>query len=105
MKNTFKYGSIFTINLFCICFLINNAIGQQPLQKNLPGDNEWYLRSFDNVRLYMYEFGTGKDTVLVLHGGFGAEHSYMLTALRPLEKQYHFVLYDQRGSLRLLDNK
>ena len=53
----------------------------------------------------MYEFGTGKDTVLVLHGGFGAEHSYMLTALRPLEKQYHFVLYDQRGSLRLLDNK
>jgi pimeloyl-ACP methyl ester carboxylesterase len=49
---------------------------------------------------YIYEFGTGKDTVLVLHGGFGAEHSYMLAALRPLEKQYHFVLYDQRGSLR-----
>lgn len=40
------------------------------------------------------------DTVLVLHGGFGAEHSYLLDMVEPLTDEYHFVLFDQRGSLR-----
>ena len=43
--------------------------------------------------------GKGKDTVVVIHGGFRANHDYMLDAIRGLEKKYHFVLYDQRGSL------
>jgi predicted alpha/beta-fold hydrolase len=60
---------------------------------------EWYLFTPDKINLYLYEFGKG-DTILVLHGGFGAEHSYMVEALKPLEKKFHFVLFDQRGSLR-----
>lgn len=61
--------------------------------------DEWYLYTPDKFNLYMYEFGKG-DTVIVLHGGFGAEYSYLLKALQPLENQFHFVLFDQRGSLR-----
>ena len=63
-------------------------------------EDEWYLQTEDkSSRLYIREFGRG-DTVVVLHGGWGAEHSYLLDAVRGLEDQYHFVFYDQRGSLR-----
>jgi proline iminopeptidase len=60
---------------------------------------EWYYNADDGVRHYVTEFGSG-DTVVVLHGGFGAEHSYLLNAVMPLANRFHFVLYDQRGSLR-----
>ncbi len=61
--------------------------------------SEWYLRGEGGCVLYVREFGVG-DTVVVLHGGWGAEHSYLLTPFRGLERHYHLVFYDQRGSLR-----
>jgi proline iminopeptidase len=60
---------------------------------------EWYYVADDGVRHYVIEFGQG-DTTIVLHGGPGAEHSYLLDAVMPLADRFHFVLYDQRGSLR-----
>ncbi len=61
---------------------------------------EWYLLTNDRAaRLYVLEFGKG-DTIVVLHGGFGAEHSYLLGAVKFLADQFHIVMYDQRGSLR-----
>lgn len=65
---------------------------------------EWYLSTPDsldiyNQDIYVRELGSGRDTVIVIHGGFGANHDYMLDAINGLEKKYHFVLYDQRGSL------
>lgn len=60
----------------------------------------WYLPTEDNAtKLYVAEIGRG-DTVVVLHGGWGAEHSYLLDAVEGLEDEYDFVFYDQRGSLR-----
>ncbi|WP_153393903.1 alpha/beta fold hydrolase [Chryseobacterium vaccae] len=84
--------------VFCVIALCNQAFGQS---KNY---SEWYLRTPDsldayNQDIYVRELGTGKDTVVVIHGGFGANHDYMLDAIEGLEKKYHFVLYDQRGSL------
>ncbi len=61
---------------------------------------EWYLPVGDGCRLYVYETGRGTDTLVVLHGGWGAEHSYLLDAFAGLERQYRLVFYDQRGSLR-----
>ncbi len=60
---------------------------------------EWDYVADDGVRHYVTEFGRG-DTVVVLHGGWGAEHSGLAEAVRPLADRFHFVLYDQRGSLR-----
>lgn len=60
--------------------------------------SEWYLQRED-VEVFVKEIGTGKDTVIVVHGGFGANHDYMLDAINGLHKKYHFVFYDQRGSL------
>jgi proline iminopeptidase len=64
-----------------------------------PQAQEWDYVADDGVRHYVLEFGRG-DTVVVLHGGWGGEHSGLIDAVRPLSDRFHFVLYDQRGSLR-----
>lgn len=69
-------------------------------QNAIASTDEWYLATDDKAaRLYVTEIGRG-EPVVVLHGGFGAEHSYLLDAVQGLEGKYHFILYDQRGSLR-----
>lgn len=60
---------------------------------------EWYLPTSDSFNLYVEEYGRG-DTVIVLHGGWGAEHSYLQYPLAAHKENHHFVFYDQRGSLR-----
>src|SRR5690606_1496107 len=62
-------------------------------------DDEWYLRAGEGCAPYVAEIGRGRP-VVVLHGGWGAEHSYLLDAFQGLWEGYRFVLYDQRGSLR-----
>lgn len=61
--------------------------------------DEWYLDAGNDCRLYVTEYGVG-DTLVVVHGGWGAEHSYLLDAFAGLEDRHHLVFYDQRGSLR-----
>lgn len=60
--------------------------------------SEWYLLRED-VDIFVKEIGSEKDTVIVIHGGFGANHDYMIDAIKGLENKFHFVFYDQRGSL------
>ncbi|MCH8620305.1 alpha/beta hydrolase [Undibacterium sp. TS12] len=69
--------------------------------QHIPNSRSWYLYlgSQDEVRQYVLEVGKG-PTVVVLHGGFGAEHSYLLDPLLPLTNKRKLVFYDQRGSLR-----
>jgi len=71
--------------------------------ERLPGLKDWFLATgnwHNDPQLYVLEWGTGADTVVMLHGGWGGDHSGMLEAVKGLENQYHFVFYDQRGSLR-----
>lgn len=63
------------------------------------GIEEWDYVADDGVRQYVTEFGRG-DTVVVLHGGWGGDVSGLIEAVGPLSERFHFVLYDQRGSLR-----
>ena len=61
---------------------------------------EWYLTTNDSVKIFVKEIKSqSKDTVIVVHGGFGANHDYMLDVIKGLEKKFHFILYDQKGSL------
>lgn len=61
--------------------------------------NVWYLPTADGkAELYVTELGRG-PTVIVLHGGPGNDFNYLVDALRPYLNRYHFVLFDQRGSL------
>src|SRR5690554_1304106 len=41
-----------------------------------------------------------RPPLLVVHGGWGAEHDYLTDAFHGLESQYRLIFYDQRGSLR-----
>lgn len=59
----------------------------------------WYLRRDSTTELFITELGRGQP-VVVLHGGPGADHSYMLPMSEQLIGERRFVFYDQRGSLR-----
>ncbi len=79
--------------LACFCVqpdVVAQAIRMQP---------EWYLPTGDGCSLFVQEFGQGPETIVVLHGGWGAEHSYLVDPLIALSNRYHLVFYDQRGSL------
>lgn len=78
----------------CAKAAAQSASAPLPLQAE-----EWDYVADDGVRHYVIEFGRG-ETVVVLHGGWGGEHSGLIDAVRPLSDRFHFVLYDQRGSLR-----
>ncbi len=47
--------------------------------------------------LFVRVTGTGPDTLVVLHGGPGASHDYLVGALAPLARRHVLVFYDQRG--------
>jgi proline iminopeptidase len=69
----------------------------------LPRLQDWFLSTGDwhnDPQLYVREFGDGPETIVMLHGGWGAEHSGLMDAVKDLRSNYHFVFYDQRGSLR-----
>lgn len=64
---------------------------------------QWYNWTSDGVRHFVYEIGPSNNTsdpIVVLHGGWGAEHSYLIKPMLPIAEKYRLVFYDQRGSLR-----
>ena len=50
----------------------------------------------NDERIFYTEFGSGSP-ILVLHGGPGVDHKYMLS-LKPLSKKYRLIFIDQRGN-------
>jgi len=65
------------------------------------GGVEWTFEVEPDCRLYVREYGAeDAEPWIVVHGGFGAEHSYLLDAFAGLEREVRLIFYDQRGSLR-----
>src|SRR5688500_18109892 len=68
----------------------------------LPPLDDWFLSTgswADDPQLYVREVGSGRPVVM-LHGGWGAEHAGLVEAIKGLESGFRFIFYDQRGSLR-----
>lgn len=62
--------------------------------------DEWMLSCPDGAgSIYVTEKGEGEPLV-ALHGGPGASHGYLISAVERLTDHYRVVLYDQRGCLR-----
>jgi pimeloyl-ACP methyl ester carboxylesterase len=74
--------------------------GPARAQDTFEDTEEWYLPTGDGCRLYVWERGSGPDTVVVLNGGFGQDHTYMMPAFAGIEDRYRVIFYDPRGALR-----
>jgi proline iminopeptidase len=65
-----------------------------------PPDNSGFTTGTD-VPLYWVRYGpSGVSPLLVLHGGPGAHHDYLLPQLLELARDHELVFYDQRGGGR-----
>lgn len=107
MKNSIlKYTLALFFVIMAACTGKTEKKGQEPSsedQSETLGMQSWFLSTGDwqsDPQIYVREFGTGSDTVVLLHGGWGAEHSGMITMVKGLEKEYKFFAHEQRGSLR-----
>jgi proline iminopeptidase len=56
-----------------------------------PDRDTWYLPTTDGAaKLFVEELGSASaPAVIVLHGGWGAEHSYLDDVVRPLADSRH----------------
>jgi proline iminopeptidase len=64
----------------------------------IPPPRESGLTTTTPVPLYWCAYGpTGGRRLLVLHGGPGADHRYLLPQMLDLADDYELVFYDQRG--------
>ena len=76
------------------------AAAQTTTSGVMPGGMGWYFPTRDRAgEIFVFELGTGSP-VIVLHGGPGADYTYMLPIANGLDKEFQFIFYDQRGSLR-----
>lgn len=55
------------------------------------------LANINDVDLYSEQRGSGPPC-LVIHGGLGLDHQYLLRTLEPLEDHLSLIYYDQRGN-------
>lgn len=69
-----------------------------PPQRPAPG-RTYIARGAGDVPLFVRELGAGPPLV-VLHGGPGAHHDYLLPYLGDLAETHRLYLYDQRGGGR-----
>lgn len=55
------------------------------------------LKSINGTQLYVKSIGKG-ETIVVVHGGPGMNHSYLIPHLKKLSKDFRVIYYDQRAS-------
>jgi proline iminopeptidase len=71
-----------------------------PAARAEPTAREGVISAPDGVRLYYRAVGTGRDTLIVVHGGPGFTMEYLARDLEPLAEGRTLVFYDQRGTGR-----
>src|SRR3954466_9831652 len=64
----------------------------------IPPPRESGFTSTTPVPLYWVKYGEpGQSPLVVLHGGPGADHAYLLPQMLELARDHEVILYDQRG--------
>ena len=59
-----------------------------------------FIKSTDGLDIFYQIKGSGKDTLVVIHGGPGMDSEYMVADFEPLAEKYTLIYYDQRGGGR-----
>lgn len=65
-----------------------------------PAIREGEADAGEGVRLYYRLYGSGPDTVVIIHGGPGFNMEYFAEDLTPLAARHTLLFYDQRGAGR-----
>ena len=67
--------------------------------KNKPADyySESGFKEINGTQLYYKVLGSG-EPILIIHGGPGLSHHYLLPNLKSLSEKYKLIFYDQRAS-------
>jgi proline iminopeptidase len=92
-----KYLSYFIAGLCFIFFVPGNSEGQQT-GKAIAGQG--YFPGAGGLKLYYQFKGSGKDTIVMIHGGPGMDAGYMVADFETLAKKHVLLFYDQRGGGR-----
>ncbi|MGH7696758.1 MAG: alpha/beta fold hydrolase [Gemmatimonadaceae bacterium] len=82
-----------TLALLLLCATVADVSAQPKTRKG-------YVDAGAGVRLYYRLLGTGRDTIVVLHGGPGFSMEYFAADLEPLAAHHTLLFYDQRGAGR-----
>jgi proline iminopeptidase len=68
------------------------------ISPEIPPPRESGFTTTTDTPLYWAKYGpVGGDKLLVLHGGPGAHHDYLLPGMLELADRYELLFYDQRG--------
>jgi proline iminopeptidase len=75
------------------------------VSKPIPAPREEGLTATTGVPLYWAKYGQeGAPRLLILHGGPGADHCYLLPQMLHLADRFDLLFYDQRGGGRSKTN-
>lgn len=81
-----------------LAMVVPSACARQAPAPARPAVDSGYV-TVEGARLFYRSFGVG-EAILVLHGGPGMDHSYLLPGMRGLASTHRVVLFDQRGGGR-----
>ncbi len=91
------------ITIFIMIVIMTFEQGHAQKESDEKIINQWFLSTGDwekDPQIYVREVGTGTEPVIMLHGGWGAEHNGLVKAITGLQNEFRFIFYEQRGSLR-----
>lgn len=103
MPNTFIQTILCCTLLSLSVINSSNALALDKSKRQLPNLKNWFFSAGEwesQSQLFVREIGNGERLVVMLHGGWGAEHSGLVNMIHGLEDEFRFVFYEQRGSLR-----
>lgn len=63
-------------------------------------EKQGLIKGVDHINFFYQIKGTGKDTLVIIHGGPGMDSEYMVADFEPLAKTHTLIYYDQRGGGR-----
>jgi len=91
-----QFSSIFLI--FCSSILLYNCNNSSQKNEEETDNIEITeeIANINGVDHFIQKMGTG-DPLLVLHGGPGLFHDYLVPYFKELAKEYQVIFYDQRG--------
>lgn len=96
------------MNLLKICFAIlvlvgiqscknDNAVTEKTEQVASTIEISEEMIDINGISHYIKKMGKG-EPIVVLHGGPGLFHNYLVSSFEKLAEQYQIIFYDQRGS-------